>query len=181
MWEKKKNAGYQQFLLFPQFYIHFTKQQTSRLVQIQSIHVCRWQNKCNLKEKFFLWWVENIAGEGENAGYQNFFNSTVFSKAFFFRVVKNQVCEVKNYKINLCFKPLPHMPIFGFSNSAANKDDVKIMSKIWINGNTIIWLSRKRFGKRRNCSLRAISPFLTMFSKAVCCWCLKMSIYGVKG
>ena len=31
--------------------------------------------------------------------------------------------------------PLPDMPILGFSNSAANKD---MMSKIWINGDTII-------------------------------------------
>ena len=47
-----------------------------------------------------------------------------------------------------------------------NKD---MMSKIWTNGNTITLLSRKRCGKRRNCSLRAISSFPTMFSKAVCC------------
>ena len=32
-----------------------------------------------------------------------------------------------------------------------------------------------------NCSLRAISSFPTMFSKAVCCRCVKMSIYRVKG
>ena len=59
------------------------------------------------------------------------------------------------------------MPILGFSNTAANKD---MMSKVYTNGNTIIIrLSRKHCGKRRNCSLRAISPFPTMFSKAVCC------------
>ena len=32
------------------------------------------------------------------------------------------------------FKPLPHMPTLGSSNSAANKD---IMSKILTNGDTI--------------------------------------------
>ena len=68
----------------------------------------------------------------------------------------------------LSFYPLLNMPILGFS------------SKIWTNGDTIIWLSRKHFGKRRNCSLWAISPFPTMFSKAVCCLCVKMSICGVK-
>ena len=31
--------------------------------------------------------------------------------------------------------PLPHMPILGSSNSAANKD---MKSKIWTNGDTII-------------------------------------------
>ena len=33
------------------------------------------------------------------------------------------------------FNPLPHMPIFGSSNSVANKD---MKSKIWTNGDTII-------------------------------------------
>ena len=60
--------------------------------------------------------------------------------------------------------PLPHMPIFWSSNSAANKN---MMSKIWTNQVTIIWLNKNTVGKRGNCSLRAISPFPTMFSKAV--------------
>ena len=64
------------------------------------------------------------------------------------------------------FNPLPFMPILGSSNSAANKD---MMSKIWTNWDTVICLSRKHCRKRRNCSLRAISTFPTMFSKAVCC------------
>ena len=64
------------------------------------------------------------------------------------------------------------MPISGPWNSVANKD---MLSKIWTNGDTIIWLNRKHCGKRRNCSLRAISLFPTMFSNAVCCWCIKMS------
>ena len=54
------------------------------------------------------------------------------------------------------------MPILGSSNSAASKD---MMLKIWTNGDTIILLSRKHCGKRRICSLRAISPFPTMLSK----------------
>ena len=62
--------------------------------------------------------------------------------------------------------PLPHMAILGSTNSAANRD---MMSKIWINGDTNILLGRKHCGKRRNCSLRAISPFPALFSKAVCC------------
>ena len=43
------------------------------------------------------------------------------------------------------FNPLPHMPILGFSNSGTNTD----MSEIWTNGDTIICLSRKHCGKRR--------------------------------
>ena len=75
------------------------------------------------------------------------------------------------------FNPLPDMPILGSSNSNAKKD---LLSKIYTNGDTVISLSWKHCGKRRNCSLRAISPSPTMFSKAVCCRCVKMTIYGVK-
>ena len=50
-----------------------------------------------------------------------------------------------------------------------------------INGDTIIWFSRKHSGKRRNCSLWAISSFPTMFSKVICRWCVKMSINAVVG
>ena len=64
------------------------------------------------------------------------------------------------------FKPIPNMPVLGSSNSSANK---YMVAKIWTNADTIIYLSRKYCGKRRNCSLRAISSFSTMFSKAVCC------------
>ena len=39
--------------------------------------------------------VENIVGKGENAGKQHFLLFPVFSKAFFFRVVKSQDCVVK--------------------------------------------------------------------------------------
>ena len=81
------------------------------------------------------------------------------------------------YYLKLCLNPLPDMPILGSSNSMANKD---MKSKIKTNGDTVIWLSWKYCWKNRNCSL-AISPFPTMFSKAVCCWCVKISIYEVKG
>ena len=65
------------------------------------------------------------------------------------------------------------MPILGSSNLPANKD---MLAKIWTNGDTITCLRRKHCGKRRNCLLRAISPFPTMFLKAVFC-----CVYGVKG
>ena len=38
-----------------------------------------------------------------------------------------------------------------------------LKSRIWTNGDKIIFLSRKHCGKRRNCLLQAISPFSTMF------------------
>ena len=47
------------------------------------------------------------------------------------------------------------MLILGSSNSKANED----MSKIWINGDTIIFLSRKHCGKWRNCLLSSNFTF----------------------
>ena len=44
----------------------------------------------------------------------------------------------------LHINPLPHMPILGSSNSAANKD---MMAKIWTNRDTINCLRRKHCGK----------------------------------
>ena len=61
---------------------------------------------------------------------------------------------------------LPDIPTLGSFNLAANKD---MMARIWTNGDTITYLSRKHCGKRRNCSLRAISPFPKKFSNAVYC------------
>ena len=87
------------------------------------------------------------------------------------------VC-VTDLHMTIAVNPLPHMPILGSSNSAANKD---MMSRILTIGDTIFWLSRIYCWNGRNCSLRAISSFPTMFSKAVCGWCVKMSIYGVNG
>ena len=99
---------------------------------------------------------ENIVGEGENAGNQHFFHfpycfycireniilialNLLCANGFYLVTTKillfakgslNAPCSVKR-GIN----PLPHMPILGSSNSAANKD---MMSKIWTNADTII-------------------------------------------
>ena len=47
------------------------------------------------KLKLGLERVENIVGKGENAGYQHFLLSTMFSKAFLSRGVKSRDCVVK--------------------------------------------------------------------------------------
>ena len=83
----------------------------------------------------------------------------VKKKCSFFRIVKSLDCT---QTINL----LPDMPILGSSNSAANKG---MMAKVWTNGDIVICLSRKHCGKKRNCSLRAISFFSHDVSKTVCC------------
>ena len=43
--------------------------------------------------------VENNVEKGENAGIQHFLLFSVFSKAFFFRIVKSRDCVVKSYPI----------------------------------------------------------------------------------
>ena len=126
--------------------------------------------------KFFKQ-VENTVGKGEIARYEQFLIFPVFSKDLYCGCIKTRACKWQNCLLvqiqNNCrqqINPLPDMPILGSSNSAVNKD---MIAKIWTNGDTVIWLSRKHCGKRRNCSLWEISPFPTMFSKASCCWCVK--------
>ena len=81
---------------------------------------------------------------------------------------------------NVGINPLPHMPILGSSNSAANKD---MMEKIWaiFSGETIIRLNRKHCGKRRNCLLQANFSFSNNVFKSSLLLRVKKSIYGVKG
>ena len=71
---------------------------------------------------------------------------------------------------------LLNMSVLHSSNSAANKDMVSKYDKWGYNYLTelkIMW-------KRRNCSLRAISPFPTMFSKVMLLMC-QDEYNGVKG
>ena len=124
----------------------------------------------------------NIVVKGEKAGNRQFILLPLFfllyqTHVFFIIwVMPFFVCKINAFKMAQSkllylvqlFSPIhvPHMPILSSSNSAQNKD---VMSKILTKGDIIFLLSRKCCGKRRNCSLRAISSFLTMFLKAVCC------------
>ena len=119
------------------------------------------------------------------------------TKCFLFVYKYIDLLKLKAYKLNFFFKeanlyhlclicrlqwisikPLPHMPILGSSNSAANKD---MVARIWTNVDTVICLSRKHCGKKEKLLATSNSPIATMFSKAVSCWCVKTSIYGVTG
>ena len=59
--------------------------------------------------------------------------------------------------------------------------------KMWWNLKMIFRYGRKHCGKRRNCSLWAISSFPTIFSRVVCnkmvkyCYCLVMGVQAVLG
>ena len=65
--EKRENAGYQPFLLFPQY---FPKPSFSGSVQIQSIY--RQYNEIEMGFVPELWLVIYIVEKRENAGYQPF-------------------------------------------------------------------------------------------------------------
>ena len=53
--------------------------------------------------------------------------------------------------------------------------------KIWWKWEQVLLQGRKHWGKRRNCSLRAISPFPTVFSKDLYCRHVKTrACFGVK-
>ena len=69
------------------------------------------------------------------------------------------------------------MPIFGSSNSAANKD---MMSKILANGDAIFWLSGKHCGEKKK--LLVASNFFFFHNVFKRCMLLmrKMNIYWVK-
>ena len=95
----------------------------------------------DLSEKTF----ENIVEKAVNAGQQHF----LFIPQCFLHYYQRKM----SIFLQVAWKYLtlyPHMPILGSSNSAANKD---MMPKIWTNGDTIIRMSKKHCGKRRNCSL----------------------------
>ena len=47
------------------------------------------------KLSFAKGWVENIVGNGENAGHQHFLRFQVFLKGFFSRVIKSRDYVVK--------------------------------------------------------------------------------------
>ena len=51
----------------------------------------------------------------------------------------------------------------------------------WWNWQKIIQMARKHWGKRRNCPLRAISPFPTVFSKVLYCRYVKSRVCLGKG
>ena len=57
------------------------------------------------------------------------------------------------------------------------KISIKKICKISIIVCIITQKSCKPFGKMRNYPLRAISPFVTLFSKVVCCRCVKMRLH----
>ena len=93
-------------------------------------------------------------------------------KSFFQRLTTHPREIFFTPKITSRLSSIPHAPILGSSNSAANKD---MVSKILTNRIGIQfsnWVENID-GKEE---IARFFSFPTMFSKAACCCCVKMSI-----
>ena len=98
--------------------------------------------------------VDNTVEKRENAGYQHFlFFPTMLSKGLLIRV------------LNL------------YSTTNFADDNFKKLMKMV----EVVNKDRKNCGKRRNCLLREISPFPTMFSKDLYCRHIKFRACLGKG
>ena len=76
----------------------------------------------------FLGKIENIVGKEESAGHDQCFEKAGLLKTRIFFFFDRGLTHI-------LLNPLPHIPILGSSNSAANKD---MMSKILTYGDKII-------------------------------------------
>ena len=76
------------FKTFIDTLFNFAKQHNFRLVQIKGFANGKILVNLNETSKLVLEKVENIVGKGESVGDQHF--STMFSKAFFLRIVKSR-------------------------------------------------------------------------------------------
>ena len=141
------------------------------------------------EKSLFLKKVENIVGKGENAGYQHFllfpqcFQKVSFSSkvlkvwivwervnfAGALLVVAHKMDRWKLWSLNgfkspflRVINPLPDDKFWILPNW-----NWVCRRQFWIlwKWQKVIQTVRKHCGKRRNCLLRAISPFPTVFSK----------------
>ena len=101
--------------------------------------------------------VKNIMGKGENAGYQHFLLN-----------VFKMILPKGRSKSGLWGKGLTLSQTTNFSLFQI-KRVCRRQFWIWWKWQKVIQMVRKHWGKRRNCSLRAISPFSTVFSKGFYC------------
>ena len=107
--------------------------------------------------------VEKIEGKGEIACTSNF----SFSHIVFQRLL-SQMCQ----KVSLCGNGLTHYQTTNF-RVFQSESICRRQFQIWRKWQKVIQMGRKQCGKRRNCSLWAISPFPTVFSKGFFPRCVK--------
>ena len=124
-------------------------------------------------------------GKGTEAGYQHFLlfpqcvqrpssgavNSGLIGKRLNFRYFGN-ICDMLLIVINKVFRlvfPQGLLTHYQMTNCRLFQT-VRVCRwqfQIWRKWQNVIQMGRKHCGKRRNCSLRAISPFPTVFSKGL--------------
>ena len=135
--------------------------------------------------------VKNIVGKGDHAGYQRFllFHNVFFCfpQCLFFRFVQSWHCMVKGESITMYWACDIENFYILWSSKILHADRQILLThcqttnfrlfqtkrvcrwqfQIWRKWQKVIQTGRKHCGKRRNCSLRAISPFPTLFSKGL--------------
>ena len=146
--EKGENAGYQHFLLFPQW---FWKVLWFKVVKSWD---CVGKTTLCIFDR-----AENTVEKGENAGYQHFLLFPQwFWKVLWFKVVKSWDCVGKT-----TLSQTTNFRLFQIERVCRWQFQI-----LW-KQQKVFETGQKHCGKRRNCSLQAISPFPTVFSKDLCC------------
>ena len=109
-----------------------------------------------------------------NSGYQHFLLFPHFLYGFFRRVVKTQNCwKIINFLLTV--SQTRNFRLFQTERVCRGQFQIK---RDWQKD---LQTGRKHWGKRRNCSLRAISPFPTLFSKDLYCRQVKTRVCLGKG
>ena len=110
------------------------------------------------RRQFQIWklskWVENTVGKGEIARYQQF----LLSRSVFKRLVSQ-----RRQKVSLCGNGLTFSQTTNFRLFQTKRVCRRQFQILW-KWQKALQTCRKHCGKRRNCSLGAISPFPTVFS-----------------
>ena len=142
----------------------FTKHRNFGAVRIESI--CRWHTGQNVTKKLKLVFGLSRKHCGKR-------RKCWFQKAFFCRVVKTRDCSVMGVL-------LTHYQMTNFGLFQTERV-CRQQFWIWWKWKKVLQKGRKHCGKRRNCSLWAISPFPTVFSNEFHCRQVKTRVCLGKG
>ena len=133
-------------------------------------------NKIKVTKKTEIWFGKGgkPCWKGANSGYQHFAPfPTMFSKGFSLRVIKSQDpgtgLNDKQWQKEDYFDQLLTLSQTTNFRLFQTERVCRRQFQIWRKWQKPLQTGRKHCGKWRNCSLRAISPFPTVFSKDLCC------------
>ena len=129
-------------------------------------------NLIEMAEKFSKW-VENTGGKRKSCSLRAIAPlPSVFSKDFYCRYVNTRACLGKGE---------PFYLICQFWAPQIQKQIKIWCQKYWQMGIQFSdWVENIAEKEEIDCYEQFLF-FAQCFQKAVCCWCIKMSIYGVKG